>query len=433
MRLGGRIQAAIEVMEDVQNRRRPIAEALKDWGLSHRFAGSGDRAVIGNLAYDALRWRASTRWLMDSDKASALIFGTVVYRWNQPWAELEAELEGDKFAPELPSKAKREAADSRNLDEAPDWIRANLPKWLVPHFQSNFEDDWIAEAQALAGRPPLDLRVNTLKSDRDTELKELENLGAEATQIATNGLRIPPSEGARRHPNVQVEESYQRGRIEIQDEASQIASELIFAQPGETVLDFCAGAGGKTLSLAASMKNSGKLYAYDVDRNRQAGIFERLDRAGADQTIVLKPEDKRLAGLLGKCDRVVVDAPCTGSGTWRRKPDAKWRLTDKQLQARQREQQIVLEEAAQFVAQDGFLVYMTCSVLGAENEDAVASFLNGNPAFEMVSAGEVWQDIYGFDKPHPWSADMMSVTLTPASTNTDGFYFAVMQNRSSGA
>ena len=175
------------------------------------------------------------------------------------------------------------------------------------------------------------------------------------------------------------------------------------------------------------MKNTGKLYAYDNDRNRQSGIFERLQRAGADQTIVLKPDDGRLAALLGNCDRVIVDAPCTGSGTWRRKPDAKWRLTEKQLQARQEEQQIVLEEAAPFVCQEGFLIYMTCSVLAAENEDSVAGFLNGNPAFELVSAGEVWQDIYGFDKPQPWSADMMSITLTPASTATDGFYFAVMQ------
>lgn len=427
MRLGGRIQAAIEVMEDVQNRRRPISEALKDWGLAHRFAGSGDRAFIGNLAYDALRWRASTRWIMDSDKASSLIFGTVVYRWNQSWQELETTFEGDKFAPPLPGKSKREAADTRRLSDAPEWIQADLPKWLVPHFQSNFSDEWIAEAQALSGRPPLDLRVNTLKSDRGTELTALQSLGAELTDISSTGLRIQPSDGARRHPNVQVEESYQLGRIEIQDEASQIASELIYAQPDETILDFCAGAGGKTLALAAAMNNTGKLYAYDNDRNRQAGIFERLERAGASQTIVLKPGDGRLAGLLGACDRVVVDAPCTGSGTWRRKPDAKWRLTDKQLLARQEEQQVVLEEAAPFVRNEGFLIYMTCSVLAAENEDSVAGFLNENPAFELVSAGEVWQDVFGFDKPQPWSADMMSITLTPASTGTDGFYFAVMQ------
>nr|WP_306266873.1 RsmB/NOP family class I SAM-dependent RNA methyltransferase [Pararhizobium sp. IMCC3301] len=427
MRLGGRIQAAIEVMEDVQNRRRPIAEALKDWGLAHRFAGSGDRAVIGNLAYDALRWRASTRWIMDSDKASSLVFGTVVYRWNQSWQELETAFDGDKFAPVLPDADKRQAADARRLTDAPEWIQADLPKWLVPHFQSNFADGWIIEAKALCGRPPLDLRVNTLKSDRSTELAVLQSFGAELAEISSTGLRIPPSDAARRHPNIQVEESYQLGRVEIQDEASQIASELVYAQPGEIILDFCAGAGGKTLALAAAMKNTGKLYAYDNDRNRQSGIFERLQRAGADQTIVLKPDDGRLADLLGGCDRVVVDAPCTGSGTWRRKPDAKWRLTEKQLQARQEEQQIVLEEAAPFVRQEGFLIYMTCSVLAAENEDSVAGFLNGNPAFELVSAGEVWQDIYGFDKPQPWSADMMSITLTPASTATDGFYFAVMQ------
>ncbi len=211
MRLGGRIQAAIEVMEDVQNRRRPIAEALKDWGLAHRFAGSGDRAVIGNLAYDALRWRASTRWIMDSDKASSLVFGTVVYRWNQSWQELETAFDGDKFAPALPDADKREAADARRLADAPEWIQADLPKWLVPHFQSNFADGWIVEAKALCGRPPLDLRVNTLKSDRETELAALQSFGAELAEISSTGLRIPPSDAARRHPNIQVEESYQLG------------------------------------------------------------------------------------------------------------------------------------------------------------------------------------------------------------------------------
>ncbi|MBL4646950.1 MAG: RsmB/NOP family class I SAM-dependent RNA methyltransferase, partial [Rhizobiales bacterium] len=356
MKLGGRIQAAIEVLDDVEKRHRPVSESLKDWGLSHRFAGSGDRAAIGNIAYDSLRWKASSRWRMDSADVRHWVLGTVAYRWHENWGTLESIFKDDKFAPQLPDKADLDAADERNLSEAPEWVQADLPKWLVPHFESNFDDEWVKEAQALAERPPLDMRVNTIKSTRAAELKALDYLGAIPCPISRNGIRIPPSAAARRHPNVQNEESYRRGRIEIQDESSQIASQLIYARSNETVLDFCAGAGGKTLALAADMNNEGKLYAYDSDRNRLGPIYERLDRAGIENTTVLKPEDGRLAELLGNCDRVLVDAPCTGTGTWRRRPDAKWRLNFKQLSKRKQEQQIVLEEAAPFVKAGGFLV-----------------------------------------------------------------------------
>jgi len=229
-----------------------------------------------------------------------------------------------------------------------------------------------------------------------------------------------------RQPNVQAEEAFQKGRFEIQDEGSQIVSDLIFARAGESVLDFCAGAGGKTLALSAMMENKGQVHAYDSDKNRLAPIYERLKRADTRNVQVHTPDDD-LSALAGKMDKVVVDAPCTGTGTWRRRPDAKWRLDQKNLEERLLQQEEVLSEAAPFVRAGGHLIYITCSVLPEENENQVYAFVEDNPEFELVSAGEVWEDLFGYDKPSPWSSDMKTVTLTPASTNTDGFFFAVME------
>ena len=222
-----------------------------------------------------------------------------------------------------------------------------------------------------------------------------------------------------------ADQAYQKGWFEVQDEGSQVVSDLVFAQPGEQVLDFCAGAGGKTLALAAQMENRGQVHAYDSDRNRLKPIHERVRRAGARNVQVHEP-GADLSALVGKMDRVLIDAPCTGSGTWRRRPDAKWKLTPEQLEARLVEQDEVLSEAAPFVKPNGYLCYVTCSVFPEENEARVQTFMEDNPSFELLSAGEAWQDLFGFEKPQPWSSDMMSVTLTPQTTRTDGFFFAVM-------
>ena len=224
---------------------------------------------------------------------------------------------------------------------------------------------------------------------------------------------------------MQADGAFQKGFFEVQDEGSQIVADLVLARPGEQVLDFCAGAGGKTLALAASMENKGQIHAYDADRQRLKPIHERLKRAGVRNVQVHAP-DADLSALVGKMDRVVVDAPCTGTGTWRRRPDTKWKLTKENLETRLTEQEEVLSQAAPFVRPGGFLIYITCSILPEENENQIAAFLDENAGFELLSAGEVWQDLFGFDKAQPWSADMKSITLTPASTGTDGFYFAVL-------
>ncbi|WP_419913966.1 RsmB/NOP family class I SAM-dependent RNA methyltransferase [Hoeflea sp.] len=426
MRLGGRMAAAIEILGDIEQRKRPVSDALKDWGLSHRFAGSGDRAAIGNLVYDALRKRASNAYLMDDDGAPALVYAVIHRQWGIGREKLSEQLEGDRFAPEPLPEAVAKAFAGRDLKEAPPHIQADIPDWIQFAFEENFAEEWIDEAQALSERPPLDLRVNTLKSSVDKTLKALSRSGAARTGLARYGLRIAPGEGPARLPNVTAEAAYQKGWFEVQDEGSQIVSDLIFAQGGEQVLDYCAGGGGKTLALSAAMDNSGQIHAYDIDKARLSPIFERLRRAGT-RNVQVHDAGSDLSALAGRMDRVVIDAPCTGTGTWRRRPETKWKLTRKNLEERLDQQQAVLASAAPFVRPGGFLVYITCSLLPQENEAQVYGFCEDNGAFEPVSAGEVWQDLYGENPLQPWSADMKTITLTPAATKTDGFFFSVMQ------
>ena len=425
MRLGGRIQAAIEVLSDMDKRKRPASEALKAWGLDHRFAGSGDRAAIGNLVYDTLRKKASNAHLMQSDKPRKLVFATLLRDWGHTPHSLAEALEGDKFAPDLLTDKEIETYTSSSLDTASPHVQADVPEWLAKPLEANFDDEWVAEAQAMTNRPPVDLRVNTLKADREKVRKALLKTGAKPTAITANGLRIAAGSGPSRQPNVQAEAAFQKGWFEIQDEGSQIVSDLVFARAGEQVLDFCAGAGGKTLALAAAMENRGQIHAYDASKQRLKPIYERVKRAGV-RNVQIHSDGDDLDALVGRMDRVLVDAPCTGTGTWRRRPDTKWKLTKENLEQRLTEQEEALSEAAPFVRKGGFLIYVTCSILPEENENQLASFMDDNPEFELLSAGEVWQDLYGFDKAQPWSSDMKSITLTPTSTDTDGFFFAVM-------
>ena len=426
MRLGGRVQAATEVLNDIDSRKRPVSDALKDWGLSHRFAGSGDRAAIGNLVYDVLRKKKSLSYFGDSDSNDARVFALLLQIWKFDPDELKSTFAEDKFAPDLPDDDVIQEILSRDISQAQLDIQADIAEWCMASFEANFDEDWLAEAIGFSNRPPLDIRVNSLKSSRDKILKQLAKTGAKPTKIARNGIRIFSDKPFARQPNVQAEEGFQKGRFEIQDEGSQIVADLIFAKPGESVLDFCAGAGGKTLALSAAMENKGQIHAYDVDKNRLAPIHERLRRAGTRNVQVHAP-DSDLTFLEDKMDKVVVDAPCTGTGTWRRKPDAKWRLSSKNLEERLQQQEEVLSTAASYVRPGGHLIYITCSVLPEENENQVYGFCEDNPEFEIVSAGEVWEDLFGYDKPNPWSSDMKTVTLTPASTGTDGFFFCVME------
>ncbi len=425
MRLGGRLAAAIEVLEDIEKRRRPAADALKDWGLSHRFAGAGDRAAIGNIVYDALRRKRSAGWILGDETPRAIGFGALLLEWRETAQSLNQALEGDRFAPPSLSATELEAIASRSLDDAPDAVRADCPDWCAPLLEQAFGADWVKEGRALAARPPLDLRVNTINANRERILGELSGMGAAPTKIASQGIRIPPIDGSGRHPNVQAEPAFQKGWFEVQDEGSQVAAELAGAKPGMQVLDFCAGAGGKTLALSAAMENRGQIFAHDAEKIRLAPIFDRIRRSdNRNIQIVSKPTE--LASLQGQMDIVLIDAPCTGSGTWRRRPDAKWRLTQRQLDVRKAEQAVILDAAKVHVKPGGLLAYITCSVFDEENLDQVGRFASDNPAFAPVDHQALWERHF------PGRADAArfvpgGIVLTPSRSGTDGFFFAALR------
>lgn len=431
MRLGGRIAAAIEVLADIEGRHRPASEALRDWGISHRFAGAKDRNVIGNLVYDALRHRASARFVADADTPRAAMLGTLFLYWRLRASDINDAFGVDPHAPERVTAEEERALAERTLADAPAHVRADVPEWLEERLRASFGvEDWVAECAELAARPPLDLRANALKTAQVKVLAVLDKFAATGARYAPEAVRIPATEGEGRHPNVEVEPAFQKGWFEVQDAGSQIAARLVGAKAGEQVLDLCAGGGGKSLALAAIMGNKGQIFATDNDRSRLAPIFDRLKRAGT-RNVQVRPVGESLGDLLGKMDRVVIDAPCTGSGTWRRHPDAKWRLSQNSLEDRKRQQAAILESAAAYVRPGGTLTYVTCSLFEDENEEQVAAYLKQRGGWRLQSAEENLANsglppttvvaLARFGQPGS------GILLSPRRTSTDGFFVATME------
>ena len=424
-----RASAAIEILAGIEAHKRPATEALKDWGIIHRFAGSGDRAGIGNLVFDCLRTRASAAYAMGDESPRALVLRTLVSGWGLSPEQVAALADGDRHAPEPLSDAELTGLKRSLPADAPAHIRGDYPEWLGSEFERAFGAMAAEEGAALARRAPVDLRVNTLKADRDKVLKALRRHEAGPTPHAPFGIRIEQALGPGKSPHVEAEPGHGKGWYEVQDEGSQLATLLSGAKPRQQVIDLCAGAGGKTLGLAALMENTGQLYAYDADRMRLRPIFERLKRAGVRNIQVLPAGDRdALAKLDGKMDVVLIDAPCTGSGVWCRRPDAKWRLSPQMLEARIKEQRVVLDEGARLVKPGGRLAYITCSVLPSENRDQVDAFLARQPEFKLIPWPELWEQAMPGTTPVP-SADGSAETLlmTPLRHGTDGFFVAVLQ------
>ena len=380
-----RLSAAIEVLADVEARRRPAADALKDWGLAHRFAGSGDRAAIAGLLYDGLRRKASAAFVMGEATPRAVLIGMLLLERKLDVAAIARLADGGRFAPPPLSDAERARLDAASLDGAPPWVAGDYPEWLDPQFAQTFGDERAEEGAALASRAPLDLRVNTLKATREEAIEALADLSPAPARWSPHGLRIVLAADAR-SPAVHAEPAFIKGLIEIQDEGSQLAALLADARPGQQVIDLCAGAGGKTLALAAAMDNKGQLYATDDDKRRLAPIHARLERADVRNVQVRTPRGASdvLADLAGHADLVLIDAPCTGTGSWRRNPDAKWRVRPGALEQRAKDQAGLLDRAAALVKPGGRIVYVTCSVLAAENGDQVRAFLARHPAFSAM-------------------------------------------------
>lgn len=427
-----RHEAAIAVLADILTRHRPASEALADWGKAHRFAGSGDRNAIGTLVFDVLRKRSSLAWRIGGDTPRDLVLALAAFENGTP--EAAARLfAGERFAPQaLSADEEARLAAPRSLDDADEPIRGDYPAWLDERLARVYGEGRAGEVAAMSQRAPLDLRVNTLKSDRAHMLAHLAAYGAGPGRFAPAAIRIPAPQGSARAPHIESEAAYQKGQIEIQDEGSQIAALLADARPGMQVADLCAGGGGKTLALAASMENRGQLYAWDADRHRLAPIHQRLERAGVRNCQVLAPGNPAvLEDLQGRLDRVVLDVPCTGSGTWRRRPDAKWRLRETAISVRVSEQDAILHHAARLLKPGGELVYITCSLLAEENEERIAAYLCTEPgrAFAPVDHTARWRRLMGGEPPaQPPAFDHFSgLRLSPKASQTDAFYVCALQ------
>jgi 16S rRNA (cytosine967-C5)-methyltransferase len=421
MRPGARQQAAIEILSTLENQRRPAADAVKDWMLSHRFAGSKDRAEIGDLVFGALRWKQSSAWRMGDDTPRAWVWGALRWGFGREAEWIEQSCYNDPHAPSPPTEAERAALAGASLDGAPAHVLGDYPEWLDESFARAFGEGRADEGAALSVPASLDLRANTLKADRGKLIAALGespklNEPPSPTPYAPDGVRIPWAQG-RTFPWA-TEQSFVKGWFEVQDEGSQLAALLSGAAPGMQIADVCAGGGGKTLALAALMQNKGQIFAHDVDGRRLAPLKERLDRAGVRNAQIRAPMRTKdaLEDLRERMDIVFVDAPCTGSGTWRRSPDSKWRLRPNALAKRSEEQQQALALAAPLVKPGGRLIYVTCSVLPEENEDAVGAFLAAYGQFKPVGLN--------FEAPH--YARSVGAQMTPLKTGCDGFYVAAL-------
>src|SRR6201995_884662 len=427
---GARIAAAIEVLAGIGTERRPAADVLKAWGLAHRFAGSGDRAAIAGLVYDALRRKASAAWLMGEDTPRAVLLGMLRLERGQGLGAIEKLADGGRFAPSPLTEAEQTRLRDGTLADAPPHVAGDYPEWLDPHLARVFGDERAEEGAALARRAPIDLRVNTIKANRDKTAESLKHLNVAPTRWSPVGLRITVAADSK-NLAIHSEPAFLTGLIEVQDEGSQLAALLSGAKPGEQVIDLCAGAGGKTLALAAIMQGKGRLIATDHDKRQLAPIYERLSRAGVHNADVRTPKgpNDTLSDIHASADLVLIDAPCTGTGTWRRNPDAKWRMRPGALDVRLKDQVEVLDRAAALVKPGGRIAYITCSVLPLENAEQVRAFLGRHPEFAVVppsqTASVLWDKAEDFaaaarELPEGW-------LMTPRRTGTDGFFVSVLK------
>ena len=422
MRDGGRLSAAIEVLTDVETRHRPVKLALRGWGEGARFAGSKDRAWISGLVLDVLRRRRSLIWRMGDDSLRAAALAALAFYWDWPIERLADAAADEVHGPGPLTEAERSAlAKPRPLGEAPAAIRGDYPDWLEASFARAFGDQAPEEGAGLAERAPVDLRVNLLKATPERGAKALEPLNVKPLGLLPTAFRIPAPAASDRAGSVETIPAFSKGWFEVQDLGSQIAAACAGEIKGAQVLDLCAGGGGKTLALAAAMGNTGQIYAYDSEARRLADTIRRGDRAGVRNLQIRSPvHADPLKGLAGKMDVVFIDAPCSGSGAWRRHPDTKWRLTPETLAKRMADQDSVLDLGARFVKPGGRIVYVTCSVLPEEDEDRVGGFLTRFGGFSVRAATDDPQ-LSQYLTPEGY------LRLSPRGSDTDGFFVAVLE------
>jgi 16S rRNA (cytosine967-C5)-methyltransferase len=423
-----RLHAAIELLEEIEQAgRRPADAVANNFFRDRRFIGSGDRRAVSDRVWGVLRARRRLAWWLAKagayPGARLLVAGSLLL---EGWT-MEGVLQGfsgGQFAPAPlggDERAVLRGLEGRSLDHPsmPAPVRLEVPDWILPHLEARFGDAIDAEMAAMAEPAPLDLRVNLLKSTIEAARAALlaEGIEAEPTPYSPWGLR------AAHRRAVTSGAAFQTGAVEIQDEGSQLVAHLVGAAPGMRVADWCAGAGGKTLAIAATMENRGHVVACDVSETRLDGAVKRLRRAGVHnvERHLTVSGDKWTKRRAQSFDRVLVDAPCTGTGTWRRNPDGRLRLSETDYDELIPKQATILDAAERLVRPGGRLVYATCSLLAGENEAQVEGFLARHPAYRVVPLSEVWT------LPAPVPCAGPYLVLTPLQHGTDGFFGAVLE------
>jgi 16S rRNA (cytosine967-C5)-methyltransferase len=414
VRPAARLQMAIEILEALAGTDLPLDRFLRDWFRSRRFAGSKDRAAIADRVFDIARHRASYAWRMGSEMPRVLAIASLLKDGEAP----DAYFCGEGYGPSTLDESERQAIATPPTTEAPFSVQGEYPPLLEPELTRAFGADLLAEMEALQARAPVDLRVNTLKRSRDEVLEELRNsdFAAEPTPFSPIGLRLASASAA-----LGSSALFESGAFEFQDEAAQIAALLCAAKPGERGLDIAAGAGGKSLAHAAVMQNQGEIVACDIRQTALQQLAVRASRAGAGiiRTRLSNPDPPE-----GLFDAVLVDAPCSGTGTWRRQPELRWRLTPETLADRITTQVRLLDQAAMRVRVGGRLIYATCSVLPCENEDRFEAFLARHPEFAIRPCAELWRESVKTAVPEGMARFFKA---SPRTTGTDGFFTCVME------
>jgi 16S rRNA (cytosine967-C5)-methyltransferase len=427
----GRLAAAIDLLHAaLEQPRRPADAIASEFFRARRYIGGSDRRAVSDLAWGVLRQRLRLEWWLGEVGARAtprlLTLAHMVLVEGLKPGEAAKRFEGGRYgagALDIGEQGVARALSGKPLagKEMPEGPRLNLPAWALPGLRRRFGDRLAEEALALEGKAPLDLRANRLLTTREAARAALaaEGFAAEPTPFALYGLRLPGRAA------VMAGEAFRTGLVEVQDEGSQLIAALVAARPGMRVADCCAGAAGKTLAMAADMENKGRITACDVSAPRLEGALKRLRRAGVHnaETHLLTPGDRWAKRRAGGFDRVLVDAPCTGTGTWRRNPDARTRTGEADLAELLMKQREILDSSAQLVRPGGRLIYATCSLLPEEDEVQVEGFLERHPGFTPVPLARAWAEagLPGLPPcPGPWMA------LSPAAHGTDGFFAAVL-------
>jgi 16S rRNA (cytosine967-C5)-methyltransferase len=415
------IEATVNVVSSILDFSQPADAVLSNYFRNNRELGSRERGFIADTAYAVLRRkRFLERLCGEKYSPRQLVLAALMRVQGMSQRQLGEILSTseDKWLAEFKARPEPEYTPAEQCD---------LPDWLYDRLATTFNAEQIIELSRYLNQPaPLDLRVNTLKATRDEVLALLQGwrFSAEPCPYAPSGIRLKDK------PVISRETLFIEGKIEVQDEGSQLLGHLLQPKRGEMVADFCAGAGGKTLLLGALMRSTGRLYAFDVSEKRLAKLKPRLARSGLSNVhpaAIASENDIRIKRLAGKMDRVLVDAPCSGLGTLRRNPDLKWRQTPQSVEELTHKQTAILAAAARLVKPGGRLVYATCSLLHEENEDIVNAFLAANDSFQRLPCNELLQQqgiLLEMD------ADAgKDFRLFPHLHGTDGFYAAALERK----